>query len=89
MVQSQIKITDNNGKAKINVASRIPDSLNIITKYGGSDKYRAISKNNTLTILNRTNTIFIDSNLANEGRLRGARSGWTTPMPCIWETFND
>ncbi len=64
--QSKIKITDNNGKAKINVDSRIPDSLNIITKYDGSDKYRAISKNNTLTILNRTNTIFIDSNLANE-----------------------
>lgn len=64
--QSYLKVTDNNGKAKINISSTSQTSLNILTKYAGNMKYKSLEKHNKITISNKTNTTFIDDKLDNE-----------------------
>jgi parallel beta-helix repeat protein len=62
---SNEKTTDANGKANVELANLDVESFDIVTKFSGSDKYKAVSKTNKITISNKTNTIFVDAGLPN------------------------
>lgn len=52
--------TDENGKSSIDLGNLSKNTANIIINYDGNDKYKAVSKTNTITISNQTNVTFID-----------------------------
>lgn len=57
--------TDSNGKVSVNLSNSDVGVFDIITKFAGSDKYKAISKTNKITVLDKANTKFVDSDLPN------------------------
>ncbi|MBQ2665165.1 Ig-like domain repeat protein [Methanobrevibacter sp.] len=64
--ENYTKTTDANGKASLDLVNPGVGSFSIITTYLGSDKYKSVSKTNKITILDKTNTLFIDENLPND-----------------------
>ena len=62
--QNQVKTTDAKGLAKVEIPSNNPATINIVSKFEGTDKYKAVSKTNTITISNKTNTVFINPGLS-------------------------
>ena len=59
------KTTDANGKASLDLVNPGVGSFDIKATFSGSDKYKSVSKTNRITILNKTETTFIDSGLPN------------------------
>lgn len=58
------KTTDSSGLAKVDIPSDTPATISIVSKFAGNDKYKAVSKTNTVTISNKTNTIFVNPGLS-------------------------
>ena len=58
------KTTDSNGQAGINIAANAGE-FDIVTTYGGSDKYASVSTTNCVTVLDGENVVYIDSGLNN------------------------
>ena len=63
--QRYTKTTDSLGNAVVNFDNLNEGSFDIVIKYGGDDKYKSVSKTNKITISNKLNTVFVDSNLPN------------------------
>lgn len=59
------KSTDANGIAKITVSDLGKGKYNIVAKYAGNSKYKAISKTNKITVTNNTNIFYVDDSLSN------------------------
>lgn len=75
--QTFTKATDKNGVAYVDIDSNI-GSFDVSSKYAGTNKYRAVSKVNKITISNKTNVVFIDKNLPNseiQNILNGCHDG--------------
>ncbi len=62
--ESFAKSTDSNGMASISLNLN-EGSFDIITEYGGNDKYKAVSKTNKITISDKLSTVFVDEGLPN------------------------
>ena len=59
------KTTDENGQVKINVASLGENTFDIVTNFAENSKYKSVSNTNKITITDKLNTTFIDTNLSN------------------------
>lgn len=57
--------TDLNGQAIINLSDLAVGSHNITIQFAGNDLYNPALKTNSITVLNKTNTVFVDSGLSN------------------------
>ena len=62
--ESFSKSTDSNGVASISLNLN-EGSFDIVTEYGGNDKYKAVSKLNKITISTKLSTVFVDVGLPN------------------------
>lgn len=59
------KSTDVNGHASVNFTDLPLGCHDILIQFAGNDLYKAVSKTNKITILNKTDVIFIDGGLSN------------------------
>ena len=59
------KTTDANGKVILELTNPGVGSFDIKTEFSGSDKYKSVSKTNKITVSDKENTVFVDSELPN------------------------
>ena len=64
--ESYSQSTDANGQIRISLTNKTGDSFDVMSKFAGNSKYKAVSKSNKITIVNRTNITFIDAGLPND-----------------------
>ncbi|WP_405267107.1 right-handed parallel beta-helix repeat-containing protein [Methanobrevibacter sp.] len=57
--------TDADGKITVDLSNQKGKSFEIITIFGGNNKYKPVSKINTITISDKTGVTFVDSDLPN------------------------
>ncbi|WP_305557056.1 Ig-like domain repeat protein [Methanobrevibacter sp. V74] len=76
--RSYNKTTDSKGVANIGLDSLEEGSFDIVTTFGGTYKYKSISKTNKIKVSGKLNTVFVDNNLPNseiQSILDGASNG--------------
>ena len=59
------KITDENGKIKIDFENQAGNLFTVVMNYAGTGNIKSTSKTNTVTISNETGIVFVDSDLPN------------------------
>lgn len=63
--QSYTETTDIKGVATVTLDGLNVGSFDISAQYSGSDKYKAVSKSSKITVLDRSNAVFVDDALPN------------------------